>query len=92
MYELFLLRSEYRVFWKCCSAGCIYAFTQLCKMMILATFFPPSAESTVHGQISVVAVSKENIHLFYVVLQFKLRMSNAPLARLLFKLEYLSCI
>jgi len=32
--------SEYGAFWKCIQGGIIYAFTQLCKMLILATFFP----------------------------------------------------
>ncbi|KAK5644180.1 hypothetical protein RI129_008025 [Pyrocoelia pectoralis] len=32
--------SEYGAFWKCIQAGCVYMFTQLAKMLILATFFP----------------------------------------------------
>lgn len=36
-------RSEYGAFWKCIQAGGIYVFTQLCKMLVLATFFPDSA-------------------------------------------------
>ncbi|XP_017768728.1 PREDICTED: transmembrane protein 147 [Nicrophorus vespilloides] len=32
--------SEYGAFWKCIQAGMIYMFTQLCKMLVLATFFP----------------------------------------------------
>jgi len=31
--------SEYGAFWKCIQAGGIYIFTQLCKMLLLATFF-----------------------------------------------------
>jgi len=34
--------SEYSTFYKCVYAGCAYLFTQLVKMMILATFFPAS--------------------------------------------------
>ncbi|XP_022200050.1 transmembrane protein 147 [Nilaparvata lugens] len=34
--------SEYGAFWKCVQAGGIYIFTQLCKMLVLATFFPTS--------------------------------------------------
>ena len=34
------LRSEYGAFWKCVTAGFIYMFTQLAKMLFLATFFP----------------------------------------------------
>jgi len=37
--------SEYGAFWKCIQAGFLYALTQLCKMLILATFFPvPTSE------------------------------------------------
>merc|ERR1712029_1034772 len=32
--------SEYGAFWKCVTAGFIYMFTQLAKMLFLATFFP----------------------------------------------------
>ncbi|XP_001607497.1 transmembrane protein 147 [Nasonia vitripennis] len=32
--------SEYGAFWKCIQAGGIYVFTQLVKMLVLATFFP----------------------------------------------------
>lgn len=32
--------SEYGAFWKCIQAGCVYVFTQLAKMLVLATFFP----------------------------------------------------
>lgn len=38
-------RSEYGAFWKCIQAGGIYIFTQLCKMLVLATFFSESASS-----------------------------------------------
>ncbi|XP_043270493.1 transmembrane protein 147 [Venturia canescens] len=37
--------SEYGAFWKCIQAGGIYIFTQLIKMLALATFFP-TAEIT----------------------------------------------
>lgn len=40
-YFCFLFnRSEYGAFWKCIQAGGVYMFTQLVKMLILATFFP----------------------------------------------------
>ncbi|KAI4489459.1 hypothetical protein M0802_011131 [Mischocyttarus mexicanus] len=32
--------SEYGAFWKCIQAGGVYIFTQLVKMLALATFFP----------------------------------------------------
>lgn len=35
-----VFRSEYGAFWKCIQAGGIYIFTQLVKMLALATFFP----------------------------------------------------
>nr|CAD7260879.1 unnamed protein product [Timema shepardi] len=50
------LRSEYGAFWKCFQAGGIYMFTQLCKMLVLATFFPASDGSD-QGKIDFVAVS-----------------------------------
>ncbi|XP_074652696.1 BOS complex subunit TMEM147-like [Tubulanus polymorphus] len=32
--------AEYSAFWKCAQACALYLFTQLCKMLVLATFFP----------------------------------------------------
>ncbi|KAI8775452.1 transmembrane protein 147 [Biomphalaria glabrata] len=40
--------AEYSAFWKCVQAGGAYLITQLCKMMLLATFFP-STESVSGG-------------------------------------------
>ncbi|XP_046852162.1 transmembrane protein 147-like [Xenia sp. Carnegie-2017] len=34
--------SEYSAFWRCAQAAGIYLATQLCKMLVLATFFPAS--------------------------------------------------
>ncbi|EDO34164.1 predicted protein [Nematostella vectensis] len=34
--------SEYSPFWRCVKAGGAYIVTQLCKMLVLATFFPTS--------------------------------------------------
>lgn len=34
--------NEYGAFWKCVHAGGTYLLVQLCKMMLLATFFPAS--------------------------------------------------
>uniref|UniRef100_A0A0A9YXN6 BOS complex subunit TMEM147 n=1 Tax=Lygus hesperus TaxID=30085 RepID=A0A0A9YXN6_LYGHE len=45
--------SEYGAFWKCIQAGGIYILTQLCKMLILATFFPTS-DSSMHGAVDTV--------------------------------------
>lgn len=40
--------AEYNAFWKCVQAGGAYLFTQLCKMLLLATFFP-STETALGG-------------------------------------------
>lgn len=50
-----LFRSEYGAFWKCIQAAGIYVFTQLCKMLVLATFFPDTS-----------AVNTEELNLFSV--------------------------
>ncbi|XP_054719724.1 LOW QUALITY PROTEIN: BOS complex subunit TMEM147-like [Uloborus diversus] len=39
--------AEYGVFWKCIQAGAMYLFTQLCKMLALATFFPATEVSSI---------------------------------------------
>ncbi len=36
--------SDYGAFWKCVTAGFLYVFTQLAKMIFLATFFPSDEE------------------------------------------------
>lgn len=43
-YKYFEL-SEYGAFWKCAQVGGMYLFTQLCKMLLLATFFPTDLPS-----------------------------------------------
>ncbi|XP_053612718.1 BOS complex subunit TMEM147 [Plodia interpunctella] len=45
--------SEYATFSKCVYAGGLYIFTQLCKMLLLATFFPDS-DSKVDGEYDVI--------------------------------------
>ncbi|KAJ2950324.1 hypothetical protein O0L34_g11691 [Tuta absoluta] len=45
--------SEYATFSKCVYAGGLYIFTQLCKMLLLATFFPDSDTSQVEGKYDV---------------------------------------
>ncbi|PFX25793.1 transmembrane protein 147-like [Stylophora pistillata] len=40
--------SEYSAFWRCVKAGAAYLVTQLCKMLVLATFFPTSDVSAGH--------------------------------------------
>ncbi|XP_064469432.1 BOS complex subunit TMEM147-like isoform X2 [Ornithodoros turicata] len=41
--------SEYGAFWKCAQAAAMYIVTQLCKMLVLATFFPPGDVSSIGG-------------------------------------------
>lgn len=50
-------RSEYGAFWKCIQAGGIYVFTQLCKMLVLATFFDSDSLSSTTGDFNFLAVS-----------------------------------
>ncbi|KAL4710677.1 hypothetical protein ACJJTC_003313 [Scirpophaga incertulas] len=45
--------SEYASFSKCVTAGCLYIFTQLCKMLFLATFFPDS-DSSLSGEYDII--------------------------------------
>lgn len=47
--------SEYGAFWKCIQAGGIYIFTQLCKMLVLATFFPDTDSFTGEGHFNLIA-------------------------------------
>ena len=53
------VRSEYGAFWKCVQAGFTYVFVQLCKMVLLATFFP-AGESTPEQGVDLLAVSGDN--------------------------------
>ncbi|XP_028166623.1 BOS complex subunit TMEM147 [Ostrinia nubilalis] len=45
--------SEYATFSKCVYAGGLYIFTQLCKMLLLATFFPDSDSAQLDGEYDV---------------------------------------
>uniref|UniRef100_A0A2A4JQI5 BOS complex subunit TMEM147 n=1 Tax=Heliothis virescens TaxID=7102 RepID=A0A2A4JQI5_HELVI len=45
--------SEYATFSKCVYAGGLYIFTQLCKMLLLATFFPDSDSNHITGEYNV---------------------------------------
>ncbi|KAL0831668.1 hypothetical protein ABMA28_002439 [Loxostege sticticalis] len=45
--------SEYATFSKCVYAGGLYIFTQLCKMLLLATFFPDSDSAQLNGEYDV---------------------------------------
>ncbi|XP_058820098.1 BOS complex subunit TMEM147 [Topomyia yanbarensis] len=47
--------SEYGAFWKCIQAGGIYIFTQLCKMLVLATFFPDTDSFISDDQFNLIA-------------------------------------
>ena len=50
-----IYRAEYSAFWKCVQAGGMYLFTQLCKMLVLATFFPTTEVAS--GGLDVIGVS-----------------------------------
>ncbi|KAJ0175888.1 hypothetical protein K1T71_009047 [Dendrolimus kikuchii] len=45
--------SEYATLSKCVYAGGLYIFTQLCKMLLLATFFPDTDSNYITGQYNV---------------------------------------
>lgn len=47
--DVYFFRSEYGAFWKCVQAAAMYIVMQLCKMLILATFFPPGDVSSIGG-------------------------------------------
>ncbi|KAM7353167.1 BOS complex subunit TMEM147 [Cochliomyia hominivorax] len=47
--------SEYGAFWKCIQAGGIYVFTQLCKMLVLATFFDSDSLNSTTGDFNFLA-------------------------------------
>lgn len=57
-------RSEYGAFWKCVQAGGIYVFTQLVKMLALATFFPTADNDGQEGfdlvGVSIITKFKKN--------------------------------
>jgi len=56
--------SEYGAFWKCIQSGFIYAFTQLCKMLVLATFFP--VPSSGHESLGPPDAAPPHLHLLPV--------------------------
>lgn len=54
---LFSFRSEYGAFWKCAQVGGMYLLTELCKMLLLATFFPTDLPSP--GGASLITVRRK---------------------------------
>lgn len=58
--------SEYATFSKCVYAGGLYIFTQLCKMLLLATFFPDSDGSHTSGDYDVFLVSIDFRYKIYL--------------------------
>lgn len=54
IFEFF--RSEYGAFWKCIQAGGFYVFTQLTKMLLLATFSPDTEPLPTAANFNVLAV------------------------------------
>lgn len=66
--------SEYSSFWPCVKAGGVYMVTQLCKMVILATFFPtyevPVGRIDLHGELMKGAVELfDLVGLFFIISQ-----------------------
>ncbi|GFS57977.1 transmembrane protein 147 [Trichonephila clavipes] len=53
--------AEYGVFWKCIQAGAIYLVTQLCKMLLLATFFPATDLTTLGRMETVTELLKNTV-------------------------------
>lgn len=47
--------SEYGAFWKCFQSGGIYIFTQLCKMLVLASFIPDTESISSSGEYNLIA-------------------------------------
>ncbi|KAK9877574.1 hypothetical protein WA026_018678 [Henosepilachna vigintioctopunctata] len=63
--------SEYGAFWKCVQAGGIYMFTQLVKMLVLATFFPDNISeigNDIVGEFLKATVDLADLIGLYVVL------------------------
>lgn len=58
-----IFRSEYATFSKCVYAGGLYIFTQLCKMLLLATFFPDSDNIHEGGEYDIFMVSSLSIKI-----------------------------
>lgn len=66
--------TEYNSFWQCVKAGGVYLLTQLCKMVVLATFFPtyevPEGRLDLHGELMKGAVELFDIvGLFFIITQ-----------------------
>ncbi|KAI8484727.1 PREDICTED: transmembrane protein 147-like [Branchiostoma belcheri] len=68
--------SEYSAFWKCVQAGGAYLATQLCKMLILATFFP--ASETGGGNLDVIGEFLKTSVDFGDLIGIQLIMSSIP--------------
>lgn len=60
IFQLLFFRSEYGAFWKCIQAGLIYMFTQLAKMLVLATFFPDNVSDFGND---LIGVSKKHYYI-----------------------------
>lgn len=63
--------SEYGAFWKCIQAGCVYMFTQLAKMLVLATFFPDTdslSGTNILGEFLKATVDLADLIGLYIVL------------------------
>jgi len=66
--------SEYNSFWACVKSGGVYVLAQLCKMIVLATFFPtydvPEGKVDMHGELMKAAVELfDLVGLFIIISQ-----------------------
>jgi len=55
--------SEYGAFWKCVQAGSTYVFVQLCKMVLLATFFPAGESGAEQGTDIIAELLKASVDI-----------------------------
>lgn len=83
--------SEYGSFWKCVQAGFLYMFTQLCKMLFLATFFPTSGgDEMEEGFVSTSAEEGGNINFDFLQEFLRLTVDLADLIGLYVVLQRLA--
>lgn len=69
--------SEYQSIWKLAKAGLAYFLTQLCKMLVLATFFPTTEISSEH-QVDIVGEFMKSTMDLSDLLGLHLLMSQIP--------------
>lgn len=85
---LFINRAEYSAFWKCVQAGGAYLFTQLCKMLVLATFFPTTEFVAGSLDVTGVLITAIKIQIFFCF-SLKLCSLSFKFAKLFYMRPYL---